>query len=333
MAMWDVDGDEFVLKQAFELWRLPVAAFFERYLARPLGSRRLPTLSEVLAAVTRALHAELGEAADPSLALVVRIGDDAIGPAPSHEDAEPFGQLFADVKRTWIESLPARPPTLAELVRVAGRLPSALRTGWVRWDDVALPDKVSLTFESAAHARVVAPLAWDEELEPPPDDESLEAKVNGLLDAPPTDVGALATDADPRVRAAVALTHRAWILEAPERAAAYEADDDVVVRAAFVKNDDTLRCLAAHPRYDVRAAVAQNAWVPAEALRDLARQHATLRRLVARQNAPLDVLDALSRDDDVDVRRTLARNRRCPKELLARLASDPDRRVARAAQR
>jgi hypothetical protein len=59
MGMWDEIADGlFTLKQLHEYWREPSEEFFEAFLRRPLGARRLPTFSEYLGAIEQAIHAE-----------------------------------------------------------------------------------------------------------------------------------------------------------------------------------------------------------------------------------------------------------------------------------
>lgn len=449
--MWDEDSDgTFSLKQMAEYWRAPAEEFFAAFLSRPLGTRRLPTFSEYLEAVTRAFHAEaesvFGHAPPSGNVLVAHVNGVRIGPTgPVHEgEVSPFRRVIVELSDTWRDpkTAPHRPILLKELVACIefGSATFFAGSRWLRWDDVDLPERFPIELESADGARIFAALRWDEEAEPSgPEDDGLRSWFSRLEEFPEaaaeierhlgitaealseayeegiSDLGAwarlavrstnegvrtrvvaeivralcsgpiaeplteealpiaiahasardrarvalvsnlpehvvmsLARDAEPTVRASIAVRYRDTIAAHAELLAAFDADRDVVVRAGYEKSSHLLRCLAAHPRWDVRATVVHRE-SSAEAKRDLARQSLHFRRILSQSRGnPIDVIDAFSRDEDEEVRKWTAMRLNDPKvydgphvsdadrallrDVFDRLMNDPSKRVRRNAE-
>lgn len=119
-------------------------------------------------------------------------------------------------------------------------------------------------------------------------------------------IGALASDPDPRVRAAV--VDNMCMRSQPALLGALASDPDVRVRRAVARNDhtpaDALLALASDPDTDVYRAVSGN------------------------PQTPPDVLRARATDPDYLIRWLVAANRSTPRDVLQALASDPVLSVA-----
>lgn len=100
--------------------------------------------------------------------------------------------------------------------------------------------------------------------------------------------------------------------------------------------DDLLR-LADDPDWYVQVGVAENLAAPVGLLKYLFKkknQHAEVRRAVAKNSkCPREIMDEIVNDSEWAVRQGLALNQECPTEILAELSQDKDWEVRRTVAR